>query len=196
MIEQNLLKNKFNEYKSDKSESHNYEIAYSKILPDTLNNLLEVGIGNYNNNDSSLYAWRDIYPDANIYAIDNDSSKMINENNIKSYLVDQFYNDQLEDFCKNIDIKFNVIIDDGVHLFDQSINTFEHLINLLDDNGVYCIEDIKKDLPRYVEGHQLLEQFIEYFSKNENYAYEIFDTKPNINDDSVILCIRKVINVN
>jgi hypothetical protein len=194
VIDKTLLKNKFDEYNSDKGWSHSYQDAYSEILPDRLNNLLEVGIGNYNNNESSIYVWRDIYQNAKIYAIDNDPSKLINEKNIHSFLVDQFHSDQLQNFVDEISIKFDVIIDDGVHLFDQSINTFEHLIHLLDDNGIYCIEDVKKDLPRYVDGHQLLEQFIEYFSVNNNYAYDIFDTNLGVNDDSIVICIRKVIN--
>lgn len=193
MVNKTFLMELLNESGSDKSVSHNYEIAYSQILPDTLNNMLEIGIGCYNNsNDTSLRAWEKLYPNANIYAIDIDETKLINKEKIKSFKVDQFSVSELNNFSKNLDVKFDVIIDDGVHLLSPTIATFEALFPCLNDNGVYCIEDVRKNLPMWAEDHQMVSTISEYLNSRNDVSYEIFDTRPNIDDDSIVFAIRKV----
>ena len=57
---------------------------------------------------------------------------------------------------KNINLKnFDLIIDDGLHIFKAAINFFEVSINYLSNNGIYIIEDVQtleiKDFKEYFD---------------------------------------------
>ena len=67
---------------------------------------------------------------------------MFNEGNIKTFYTDQLNKDELNLLSNKLQqIKFDVIIDDGLHNYDANINTFEALFPLLDQqNGIYFIE--------------------------------------------------------
>jgi predicted O-methyltransferase YrrM len=191
MIDEDFLIKIFNECGSDKSHSHNYERGYSQILPESVNNMLEIGIANHSKDQSSLLAWEKLYPNASIYAIDIDESKLINERNIKSFIVNQFDREALNQFSKNLNIEFDLVIDDGVHLLMPTIDTFEAIFPLISKDGVYCIEDVRKNLPAWAEGHQMVEALSEYFDSRSDVSYEIFDTRPGVDDDSIIFSIKR-----
>lgn len=191
MIDKTLLVELFNMSGSDKSSSHNYENGYSLILPESIEAMLEIGIANYANDRTSLLAWEKLYPNALIYAIDIDENKLINNGNIKSFKVDQLDKNGLDEFAKNVNQKFDVIIDDGIHLLDPTIQTFESLFQLISNNGVYCIEDVKKNHPLWAENQQTIEGLSSYLDSRYDVRYEIFDTRIGHDDDSVIFCIRR-----
>ena len=46
--------------------------------------------------------------------------------------------------------KFDIIIDDGSHISKHIINTFDHLFDHLNQNGLYIVEDLQTSyIPRY-----------------------------------------------
>ena len=65
----------------------------------------------------------------------------------------------------DINRKFDIIIDDGIHDYKGNINFFENSIEYLKKGGVYIIEDVNNI---YVDN------FRKYFS-DSNYDVEIID---------------------
>lgn len=195
-MDADLISKIMNQVGSDKSSRHRYESAYSELLSEKqVDNLLEIGIANSKREQSSLWGWSLLFPDSKIYGIDIVESKMINENNIKSFVVDQSNFDSLTKFVESVGHKMDVIIDDGSHHFEHASLTFEVFFdNLLSDNGVYIIEDIQKNLGyknSIMYNQQCLVEW-EDFLKTENISnFKTFDCIPELNDDSLILAVWK-----
>lgn len=173
---------------SDKQYNHNYSIAYSKFLfGKTINNMLEIGIANYVPEKSSLWAWKEIFPETNIYAVDIDGSKMVSAERIKTYIVDQSSKESLSKFKRDLDIeKFEYILDDGSHVFDHAKVTFEELFDILEDDGIYLIEDVVKSDNGW---QQSVKDWQEYLSGLDGIEYDIVDCKPEEDDDSIVIGI-------
>ncbi len=146
-------------YGSDKSSIHNYHYLYAQILLDKVNvpvKLLEIGLGT-NNIDvlsnmchkgrpgASLRAFRDFDQRYEIYGADVDSRVLFNEDRIKTYFVDQVRPetfDELRSVLSNV--RFNVMIDDGLHTPEANLNFIAFAIDMITSNGVIVIEDIKE----------------------------------------------------
>ena len=157
-------------YLSDKSPQifHSYSPEYFNLLKNikyTAKNILEIGIGNKQLMESisgpdyihgaSLKAWKDFFPNANIYGLDIDNSTLFQEERIKCFYTDQSKETELEKSINEIqkdnqNQKFDLIIDDGSHYEDHMILTFFYLHKYLNTNGIYIIEDIKfHEIPRF-----------------------------------------------
>ena len=173
---------------SDKQYNHNYSIAYSKFLfGKTIKNMLEIGIANYVPEKSSLWAWKEIFPETNVYAVDIDSSKMVSAERIKTYVVDQSSKDSLSKFKNDVDVeKFEYILDDGSHVFDHAKVTFEELFEMLEDDGIYLIEDVTKSDNGW---QQSVKDWQDYLSGLNGIEYDIVDCKPELDDDSIVIGI-------
>jgi hypothetical protein len=188
-MDKNKIKEAFDNHGSDKSYRHYYETAYAEILPDNVDNFLEVGIANYTSESSSVHSWHELYPNATIYAIDIVAEKMINNEFTKSFVVDQSDALQLNNFVDSVGAKFDIIIDDGSHVFDHAVLTFQFLFKLLNKDGIYIIEDVEKNKDSVHQ--QNVYEWENYFNEN-NIKYQKFDTNPDVNDDSIIYSIVKV----
>ena len=141
---------------SDKSTGHNYTTVYDYLFKDIKNdqlNILEVGLGtNYEDVPSnmskngtplaSVRGWREYFPNSQIYGADVDKRILKDENRIKTYYIDQLDSNTIHDFKKKIDVKFDVIIDDGLHTHEANKNLLENLFMLVADGGYYIIEDL------------------------------------------------------
>ena len=134
----------FDKYDTDKgSKYHNYVRQYEKILNEytTENiNYLEIGVLN----GGSINAMREYFPNAlNIVGLDiNETCKKYENKEKKIYVEIGDATDSK--FLTNIIDKFgsfDIIIDDGSHKNSDIIKTFEILFPLLNDGGVYIIED-------------------------------------------------------
>ena len=138
-----------NRYGSDKGtehgDKHNFTETYEKYFrrfKDKKINILEIGV----NNGSSLKMWYDYFPNATIYGADiNDKSEFTNER-VKCVVLNQSKKEDLKEFAKNINITFDIIIDDGSHHISDQQLTFGCLFPLLKDNGIYVIEDLHTSL--------------------------------------------------
>jgi hypothetical protein len=148
-------------YGTDKV-SHMFTEYYDTIFKNMRNekfNFLEIGVFF----GSSIKMWNEYFQNATIYGIDTfeglqgnghtfknaDSYykdwKQNKPTNVELIKMDQSSRDELKTFveyCKGNNISFKVIIDDGSHLmYDQQISFF-YLWELLDDDGIFVIEDI------------------------------------------------------
>ena len=138
-----------NKYGSDKGteygDKHNFTETYEKYFKrfkDKKINILEIGI----NDGSSLKMWYDYFPNATIYGADiNDKSDLSNER-VNCVVLNQSNKEELDEFAKNINLTFDIIIDDGSHHISDQQLTFGSIFPLLKEDGIYVIEDLHTSL--------------------------------------------------
>ena len=131
------------------------------MLKNEIFNFLEIGVF-YGN---SINMWNEYFKNANIHGID--TFKGVNGNGIpfadpmKYYYeiytnknkypkinlikLDQSNETELKmfvNYCKSNNTKFKVILDDGSHLMKDQQLSFFYLFQLLEEGGIYVIEDI------------------------------------------------------
>ena len=131
-------------YKSDKGcWYHNYCRIYSMYLTvrkcDILK-VLEIGI----EEGKSLFAWRDFFPNAQIYGIDITKYSLINSNKDR---ITCLYGDATDISWVEKTIKplgeFDLIVDDGSHISKDMITCLDfYFPNLLASGGIYILEDL------------------------------------------------------
>jgi len=163
-----LLNSFAKKYGTDKSsEIHNYCVKYEKYLPfnryDNLN-ILEIGVLD----GKSLLTWKEYFYRSNILGIDiNPECKQYEdkENNISVEIGSQddfvFLNEVMREYGK-----FDMILDDGSHMNEHVIYSFEHLWDSVKSKGVYVIEDVGTSYwEDYNGGYRREGTSMEYFKK-------------------------------
>ena len=191
------LMNYYGSDKGGKNNHHNYADFYSEIFfhqRNEIKSFLEIGLGTNNVNLpsnmgidgvplASLRAWRDYFKNAQIYGADIDKSILTNEERIKTFFVDQTNPESIKKLFNSIgELKFDIILEDGLHEYNANICFFENSIDYLKNNGIYIIEDIfYKDKKK----------FLNYF-KNKNYSFSIVDIYHNKNiANNCLAIVRK-----
>ncbi|GEP33535.1 hypothetical protein NSZ01_13030 [Nocardioides szechwanensis] len=107
--------------------------------------LLEIGIGGYirdRKGGASLRMWKYFFPNAQIVGLDIEDKAFVRAPRIDTYQGSQ---DDEALLRRVVDEKgpIKVIIDDGSHRPEHIRETFRVLFPLLEDGGVYAIEDIQ-----------------------------------------------------
>ena len=135
-------------YKTDKWSRHfytpNYYFHFKKFRNKRIN-LLEIGIGGYENphrGGGSLRMWERFFPKATIYGVDLYDKRALEEGRIKIRVGNQVDRQFLESLSKDAG-GFEIMIDDGSHLNEHIIATFKILFPLLKEGGIYVIEDVQ-----------------------------------------------------
>ena len=173
-----------NEFNCDKSTYHNYTSIYPMFLEKFRNenfSLLEIGI----DEGRSYKLWESYFTTARIYGMD--ISKSFSTNRGVVFQGDQSNLQHLQNVTENID-NCKIIIDDGSHIAEHQLTSFYYLFqNLLQDEGVYIIEDIecsywnpKKDIYGYQTGYL---NIVDYFTKLNHCVsnhYNLYDNPLNI----------------
>lgn len=126
---------------TDKITHHGYYRFYPRFLEHYRNisncAILEIGV----ENEFSIKLWLDYFPQAFIYGIDinleNDGERF------KIMKADQSSLTQLQKVKRQIDKDLFFIIDDGSHIPQHQILTFNYFFPLLMTGGTYIIEDIE-----------------------------------------------------
>lgn len=136
-------------YKTDKGPSlHNYTPIYNRYFENIRLkplNILEIGVGGYKNPTSggeSLRMWSDYFPFSRITGIDIERKDIIINHRTKIYQGSQVDTQFLQ---KIIDERgpFDVIIDDGSHVSQHIIESFQFLFQKgLNPRGIYTVEDL------------------------------------------------------
>lgn len=151
------LTNLMNRYGSDKGtifgEGHGFSDFYNSYFVKYKNpKILEIGL--YNCKD--VYAINEFYDGkCEIYGIDIDDTrcapKMAVSPNYHYTHLDQSNRDELvsftnSDICKD---GFDIIIDDGSHLWYHQMLTLAYMSKLVRKGGIYILEDLHTSLPNY-----------------------------------------------
>lgn len=125
---------------SDKFLHHGYDRFYPGFFGsyDGSGSIVEIGYGD----GKSIRFWKELYPAAFLYIFDRDVEHVGDGFNVSK--LDQSSAGQLskaQDFLSDKDVK--LILDDGSHIPDHQLITFNHLFSVLRPGGVYIIEDIE-----------------------------------------------------
>ena len=144
-------------YGTDKVTSHGYHRFYNKELLEYKNmkeiGILEIGVANFN----SIDMWKEFFPHAFIYGIDINCNYQ--DNRIKIYKTDQTNLINLRNIQNDIKYPIYFINDDGSHIPEHQLISFDYLFsNVLQDGGTYIIEDIE----------------VSYWKKGNLYGYNAY----------------------
>lgn len=149
----------FNKYGSDKDRngySHLYSILFDRIKNEKLN-VLEIGIGTMIPNVSSsmkgympdnylpgasLRAWNDYFINSRIYGFDIQEDTQFKENRIETSICDSTNQESVNSLMGQLNIEFDIIIDDGWHWDEAQRKTLVNFFPYLKEGGIYIIEDI------------------------------------------------------
>jgi hypothetical protein len=125
-------------YNTDKAHDHHFCDFYEKNLKKDVLNLWEIGVLN----GDSLQMWSEYFPQAQITGFDiEDKSQLKLNDNVTVKFLDQGNVEQLKKLAnENNDI--DVIVDDGSHIIEHQIITFEILFDTLKSGGQFIIEDL------------------------------------------------------
>lgn len=131
---------------TDKWNHHWYTDKYEFFLSRYKNlpvKLLEIGVGGYHHPDqggASLRMWKEYFPAGDIFAIDIFDKSLLVEPRI-TILEGSQSDPQFLQHVYNRMGKIDVVIDDGSHKCQDIIASFLKLFPLLENDGVYIIED-------------------------------------------------------
>jgi cephalosporin hydroxylase len=112
---------------------------------------VEIGILN----GSSLRMWKEYFPNAIIYGIDIDPRcKSFEEDRIKIFIGDQNDDDFLNKIKSEIS-SIDILLDDGSHITNHQIKTFNYLHELIKNGGFYVIEDLRNSYEEFANPYDL-----------------------------------------
>mgnify|MGYP003662887378 FL=1 len=188
---------------SDRRMSHFFDVYDGLNLDrDKDYSFLEIG----NRWAGALWGWRVYLPKSKIYGLDIDpmTQHFANgdaENGVKIYEGSQTDVELLKKIHKDAG-KLDIVVDDGGHTMTQMKTSFETLWPLLEDGGIYVIEDIQCCYWPKFEGKykgetsfiELIKSFVDnihscYYKKNgqesKRAESELVDEEPSYYDLSI-----------
>jgi len=185
---------------------HNYTVVYYSIFKDLWEKelrIFELGIGTTNTDipcnmgkngrpGASLYGWREFFVNSNIFGADIDKQILFTDTRIKTFFCDVTDVKSITSMWNNQDLsgKFDIIIDDGLHIFNHNITFFTNSIHKLSENGYYIIEDIACHGETLKNMNSNLNNLkLDY--PNFNFYYIIVPSTINVNCDNSLLIITK-----
>ena len=137
-----------NNSRTDKNTLHSYLRVYDPLLQSkmlTAKNVLEIGIAK----GGSIKLWNDFFVNATIYGVDIMSEDAVwdeirGKERIRLYTPMNAYDSdfvQREFVAKGV--QFDVVLDDGPHTLDSMKDFIRLYSELLTDDGILIIEDLK-----------------------------------------------------
>jgi hypothetical protein len=128
---------------TDKNTYHSYIDVYENLFKNrqlTTKNVLEIGI----EKGGSIKLWSDYFVNAKIYGLDHNEAPQFlsNYKRIITKKCNAYSSEILQEFIDK-NIKFDVIIDDGVHTLESMIYIIKNYTKLLNTNGILIIEDVQ-----------------------------------------------------
>ena len=205
----NTLSSLIEKYGSDKNISE-YSELYNYVFEtngkEKINSFLEIGvgtlephipssfIGNLNyfpeyKPGNSLRAYREFFPNAQIYGVDVAEDCRMEEDRLKTFIFDstdlQLCNTNLGSNS------FDIIIDDGLHTAHGQLQTLKNLFNRVRYDGFYVIEDLGgggDSMNMFVELREEAEKIIGeheyYFRSNVLIIKKSYSQKRELRDPS------------
>lgn len=199
------LKEIFKKNNCDKALKHNYDVIYEKYMSQHRNdpiNILEVGIFKGN----SIESWLEYFPNATIYGIDifvrlrPEQIPVLKDPRVKWASCDSTKSSETSNLWSGV--KFDYIIDDGLHTPKANKMTFDNLIDKLNEGGNFFIEDIfpldimdakQMSLPWIKNNKEYnKEEYADFLKSIEKYKHDAFDQRHITEQpDSYMFVIKK-----
>jgi SAM-dependent methyltransferase len=160
---------------SDKGvHRHNYTVLYDFLFglaAPGIRRVFELGLGSNNPAfpfhmgngmpGASLRGWAEYFPRAEIFGADIDRDVLFTEPRIQTFGVDQFDRKEARELFATIGGDFDLILDDGCHVFGANATFLETAFARLRPGGLYIIEDIALDPENIATWKQFLAAFRE-----------------------------------
>ncbi len=164
-------------YACDKTPTirHSYTPYYHRLFQERkIQRVFEIGVCG----GASLRMWRDYFPSAEIFGIDNDPSRIFLEDRIHTACCDASNRSHLTSVAQSLGGHFDLIVDDGSHYPEHQISSFHTLVPFLTLDGIYIIEDVLH---------------IERVSNMISFPHEIhrFNNCTSPNDDTFIVYFQR-----
>ena len=117
-------------------------------------NILEIGLGTQNPNaascmcsqftvGSSIRAYKEFFPQSQIYGADIDRDTLFSEDRIQTTYVDQLQPDTFEEMHRVFGSpSYDIFIEDGLHSFVASLNSLNFALKCTKKGGVIILEDL------------------------------------------------------
>ena len=139
---------------------------------------MEIGI----QDGGSIKLWHDYFPNAAIYGLDIRKIKDVwpeikNKPRIKIGCFDAYDINFMENQMKQLNIKFDIMIDDGPHTLESMIFFIQNYLPMLSDNGVFIIEDIPS-----LDWVDILKVFVPIKYSDRIKIYDLRDQKDRYDD--------------
>jgi hypothetical protein len=120
-----------------------YERYFAEHREDALT-ILELGIGAYektNEGGAGLKMWYDYFQNATILGVDVYPKSFLNNDRITTFVCSQEDENGLRNIFEEHGYP-DIIIDDASHVNNKTIRSFEILFPMLEESGIYCVEDL------------------------------------------------------
>jgi len=186
---------------SDKGKGlHNYSVVYdwlfSRFRREKLQ-IFELGLGTNKvgapssmgvngKPGASLRAWREYFPQAQIYGADIDRDILFAEDRIQTFWADQRDPKAIRELWHQLDgVSFDVMIDDGLHEAPANICFFMESFHKLKPGGIYVIEDI---LPHDIDLMNALARSLSCACSTV--VFEQLEHRVNKVDNRLLICQR------
>lgn len=137
------------QYATDKV-AHGFCPFYDKHLRagrERVKKVLEIGVLG----GSSLYMWRDYFPNAIIHGIDVARTGIESADRIATHVADQQDRAQLQALVDEIGTDFDLIVDDGGHTMGQQQVSLACLFPHVRAGGFYVVEDLHTSFTPHIE---------------------------------------------
>lgn len=136
-----VLAFKYNTDKRIGAQFHGYTKIYFDLFKDKrdkVDKVMEIGVWK----GASLRMWRDYFPLAEVYGLDNHRELLFEADRIKCFFTEQKDEAVLDETVKEIGTGFDLIVDDGSHEVNDQILSFKKFFPLIKAGGIYAIEDV------------------------------------------------------
>jgi hypothetical protein len=157
---------------ASKFEWHNYTRYYDALFGPVRNEplrIFEMGIGTNNTSipsnmgaggkpGASLRGWKAYFPKAMVFGADIDKKILFSEDRIETFYCDMTKPDVIAAMWKHPSLSgpLDIMIDDGLHVFEAQTTLLENSLHKLATGGVYIVEDVRgADIPRFKERARL-----------------------------------------
>lgn len=162
----------------DKGTAHDYIKTYARHVTRRWNaDFLEIGVFR----GDSLMMWNEYFMDSRVYGVDVDLGNLGYEGLSNAVICDATDESAISSLFG--DASFDYVLDDGSHLVEHQIASFDSLFKRVKPGGKYFIEDIL--------GDQALARLISHVG-NMGHRYEVVDTRrPDTTDNDIILIVHK-----
>jgi len=186
-------------YNTDKYGSHyytpNYQKHFKKLKYKKIK-LLEIGVGGYKSpyeGGNSLRMWKRYFPFGKIFSFDIYDKSPQEEKRIKIFKGSQIDHEFLNNIIKEIG-KIDIIIDDGSHINQHVINSFQYLFPKLNKGGIYVVEDTQTSYweefggdSENLENSKTMMNFFKKITDSLNYKeFMIKDYTPSYYDRNIL----------
>jgi glycosyltransferase involved in cell wall biosynthesis len=172
-----------------------YDTLFSSLRTQSIN-IAEIGI----EKNDSINIWRKYFPNADIYGFEYNEQYLqeaINQNlsNVYYEKIDVTNPNNIRETFQTINKKYDILIDDSTHFFEDQIRVIQNSIEYLNEGGILVVEDIFRN--RSEEDYQRkLQGILKYFSSATFMTTEHENKfSGDWNNDKLLVLVRNDVKV-